>query len=70
MPAIGRSDVTVEVKTAPIAEGRINLAFQINEGERTKIKDISFRRQQRVQQQPPALLILTKESGIFSFPDR
>ncbi|OLP55278.1 outer membrane protein assembly factor BamA [Rhizobium rhizosphaerae] len=68
--AIGRSDVTVEVKTAPIAEGRINLAFQINEGERTKIKDISFEGNSAYSNNRLRSVILTKESGIFSFLTR
>jgi outer membrane protein insertion porin family len=40
--AIGRSDATVTTRLVPVAGGRVNLAFEINEGDRTKIAGINF----------------------------
>ncbi len=35
--AIGREDVTVTTQTVPVGDGRVNLAFVINEGGRTRL---------------------------------
>ncbi|NEV03034.1 POTRA domain-containing protein, partial [Bradyrhizobium uaiense] len=34
--AIGRSDVEITTQTVSVGQGRVNIAFVINEGERTK----------------------------------
>ncbi|OOG75657.1 Outer membrane protein assembly factor BamA [Ensifer sp. M14] len=68
--AIGRSDITVTTQVVPIAEGRVNLAFVINEGERTKISQINFVGNEAYSDGRLQSVIATKESGIFSFLTR
>ncbi len=68
--AIGRSDVTVTTQTASVGQGRVNVAFQINEGDRTKIADINFVGNQAYGDRRLRGIISTKESGIFTFLSR
>ena len=68
--AIGREDVTVTTQVVPIAEGRVNLAFVINEGDRTKITAIKFVGNNAYSNGRLEAVISTKESGIFSFLSR
>jgi outer membrane protein insertion porin family len=68
--AIGRSDVTVTTQVVPIAEGRVNIAFVINEGERTKISEINFVGNEAYSDGRLQSVIATKESGLFSFLTR
>ncbi|NHT78686.1 Beta-barrel assembly machine subunit BamA [Rhizobium sp. PP-F2F-G38] len=67
---IGRNDVTVTVQTAPIAEGRINVAFVVNEGDRTKIRSINFVGNNAYSDGRLQGVISTKKSGILSFLNR
>ncbi len=67
---IGREDVTVTTQVVPIAEGRVNLAFVINEGDRTKITAINFVGNNAYSNGRLEAVISTKESGIFSFLNR
>ncbi|MGQ2968748.1 outer membrane protein assembly factor BamA [Rhizobium sp. TH135] len=68
--AIGRSDVEVTTQVVPVAEGRVNLAFVINEGERTKISSINFVGNSAYSDGRLAAVLQTKESGILSFLTR
>ncbi|HTO32661.1 MAG TPA: outer membrane protein assembly factor BamA [Pararhizobium sp.] len=68
--AAGREDVTVTTQVVPIAEGRVNLAFVINEGDRTKITQINFVGNNAYGDGRLQSVIATKESGIFSFLNR
>ncbi len=68
--AIGREDVTVTTQVVPIAEGRVNLAFVINEGSRTKISQINFVGNNAYGDGRLQSVIATKESGLFSFLSR
>lgn len=68
--AIGRSDVEVTTQVVPVAEGRVNLAFVINEGERTKISSINFVGNNAYSDGRLAAVLQTKESGILSFLTR
>jgi outer membrane protein insertion porin family len=68
--AIGRSDIEVTTQTAPVGQGRVNLAFVINEGERTKIADISFNGNSAYSDGRLKSVINTKESGPLSFLTR
>ncbi len=68
--AIGRNDVTVTTQTATVGEGRVNIAFVINEGERTKITGINFVGNNAYSNSRLQSVIATKESGIFSFLTR
>lgn len=67
---IGRSDVEITTQTVPVGEGRVNLAFVINEGGRTKIDTINFEGNDKYSDFRLRAVIATKESGIFSFITR
>lgn len=67
---IGRSDVQISVQTAPVGNGRLNVAFVINEGDRTKIDQITFTGNNHYSAMRLRSLIITKESGWFSFLTR
>jgi outer membrane protein insertion porin family len=68
--AIGRSDVEITTQTAPVGNGRVNVAFVINEGDRTKIEDITFTGNTHYSAFRLRAVIITKESGWFSFLTR
>jgi outer membrane protein insertion porin family len=68
--AIGRSDVQITTQTAPVGNGRVNLAFVINEGDRTKIEDINFTGNTHYSGFRLRAVIATKETGWFSFITR
>jgi outer membrane protein insertion porin family len=68
--AIGRSDVQITTQTAPVGNGRVNLAFVINEGDRTKIDEINFTGNTHYSAFRLRAVIITKESGLFSFITR
>jgi outer membrane protein insertion porin family len=68
--AIGRSDATVTTQTYPLGNGRVNLAFVINEGDRTKISKINFVGNQAYSNGRLESVIITKESGMLSFLTR
>jgi outer membrane protein insertion porin family len=67
---IGRSDVEITTQTAPVGEGRVNVAFVINEGGRTKIDVINFEGNEKYSDFRLRAVIQTKESGWFSFITR
>ncbi|MFB9951986.1 outer membrane protein assembly factor BamA [Rhizobium puerariae] len=67
---IGRGDVEITTQTAPVGQGRVNLAFVINEGDRTKIADINFVGNQAYGDGRLKSVIITKESGPLSFLTR
>lgn len=67
---IGRSDVEITTQTAPVGNGRVNVAFVINEGDRTKIEDITFVGNTHYSAFRLRAVIATKESGLFSFITR
>lgn len=68
--SIGRSDVQITTQTAPVGQGRVNLAFVINEGERTKISSINFVGNQAYGDRRLHDVLVTKESGPLSFITR
>ncbi|CDZ60204.1 Outer membrane protein assembly factor BamA [Neorhizobium galegae bv. orientalis] len=68
--AIGRSDVQITTQTADVGQGRVNLAFVVNEGDRTKIADISFVGNQAYGDGRLKSVLITKESGPLSFLTR
>ncbi|MGV3553245.1 outer membrane protein assembly factor BamA [Rhizobium sp.] len=67
---IGRSDVEITTQTVPVGDGRVNLAFVINEGGRTKIDTINFEGNNAYSDFRLRAVINTKESGLFSFITR
>lgn len=68
--AIGRSDAVVTTRLVPLDGGRVNLAFEINEGDRTKISTINFVGNQAFGDGRLADVITTKRSGMLSFLTR
>lgn len=68
--AIGRSDVTITTQTYNVGQGRVNLAFDINEGDRTKIEHINFVGNHAFSDMRLHSVISTKESGLLSFMTR
>ena len=68
--AIGRSDIQVTTQTVPVGEGRVNLAFVVNEGDRTKIAGINFVGNQAYGDGRLASVINTKKSNMLSFLTR
>lgn len=67
---IGRSDVQITTQTVSVGNGRLNLAFVINEGGRTKIDTINFEGNNAYSDFRLRAVIATKESGLFSFITR
>jgi len=67
---IGRSDATVSARTVDLGEGRVNVVFQINEGKKTKIADISFEGNHAFGERRLRDVIATKESGLLSWLTR
>ncbi len=67
---IGRSDATVSVRTAPIENNRVNVVFEINEGDRTKIAQIDFVGNNAFGDGRLKEVIALRESGILSFLQR
>ncbi len=68
--AIGRSDATVTTQTHPIGNGRVNLAFVVDEGDRTKISQINFVGNEAYSNSRLRSVILTKKSNFLSFLTR
>jgi outer membrane protein insertion porin family len=68
--AVGRSDATVTTRIVPIDGGRVNVAFEINEGDRTKISSVNFVGNQAFGDGRLADVITTKKSGLLSFLSR
>ncbi|MCM2472270.1 outer membrane protein assembly factor BamA [Rhizobium sp. CG5] len=67
---IGRSDIEVTTQVVPVGEGRVNLAFVINEGDRTKISQINFVGNQAYGDGRLAAVLTTKKSSPLSFLTR
>ena len=68
--AIGRSDVEITTQTVSVGQGRVNIAFVINEGERTKIGRIDFVGNNAYSDGRLAAVINTKKSNMLSFLTR
>lgn len=68
--AIGRADVAISTQVVPVGQGRVNIAFVINEGARTKITRIEIEGNQAYSDTRLQGIIDTKESGILSFITR
>lgn len=68
--ATGRSEVEVTTQVVPLGQGRVNLAFVINEGDRTKIDSINFVGNNAYSSGRLASVIATKRSNFLSFLTR
>ena len=67
---IGRSDATVTGRTMDLGEGRVNVVFEINEGDRTKIAKINFVGNQAFGNRRLSDVISTKRSNPLSWLTR
>ncbi|MGB3813979.1 MAG: outer membrane protein assembly factor BamA [Shinella sp.] len=68
--AIGRSDANVTTQTYPLGNGRVNLAFVVDEGDRTKISQINFVGNEAYSNSRLRSVIMTKKSNFLSFLTR
>jgi len=64
---IGRNDATVSARTMDLGENRVNVVFEISEGDRTKIAAINFVGNNAFSDRRLADVIATKKSTILSF---
>ncbi len=68
--ATGRSEVNVTTQVVPLGEGRVNLAFVVDEGDRTKIAAINFVGNNAYSSGRLSSVIATKRSNFLSFLTR
>ncbi|WP_432347704.1 outer membrane protein assembly factor BamA [Shinella yambaruensis] len=68
--SIGRSDATVTTQVYPLGNGRVNVAFIVDEGDRTKISQINFVGNQAYSNSRLQAVIVTKKSNFLSFLTR
>lgn len=66
----GRSEVEVTTQVVPLGQGRVNLAFVINEGDRTKIAAINFVGNNAYSAGRLSAVINTKRTNFLSFLTR
>ncbi|MDH6229438.1 outer membrane protein insertion porin family [Mesorhizobium soli] len=64
---IGRNDAVVNARTVDLGENRVNVVYEINEGDRTKIAAINFVGNHAFSSGRLADIISTKKSTILSF---
>ena len=67
---IGRDDATVTGRTMDLGENRVNVVFDINEGDRTKIATINFAGNEAFSDRRLSDVISTKRSTVLSFLTR
>ncbi|WP_244493151.1 outer membrane protein assembly factor BamA, partial [Aureimonas sp. AU20] len=67
---IGRSDATVSVRTLPAEGNRVNVVFDIQEGNRTQIESINIVGNNAFGDSRLKEVISLRESGLFSFLQR
>ncbi|MCO4316508.1 outer membrane protein assembly factor BamA [Phyllobacterium sp. 21LDTY02-6] len=67
---VGRSDATVNSRIMDLGEGRVNVVFEINEGDRTKISNITFVGNQAFGSRRLRDVISTKKSNPLSWLTR
>ncbi|KQT83443.1 outer membrane protein assembly factor BamA [Aurantimonas sp. Leaf443] len=68
--SIGRSDAVVSSRTVPVGENRVNVVFDIQEGDRTGIETISFVGNNAFSDSRLKQVIALRESGLLSFIKR
>lgn len=64
---IGREDATVTTQIVPLGDGRVNIAFNVNEGDRTRISSINFVGNNAFSNGRLANVVSTKRSNFLSF---
>ncbi|MGE3366828.1 MAG: outer membrane protein assembly factor BamA [Rhizobiaceae bacterium] len=64
---VGRDDATVTTQVVDLGENRVNVVYEINEGDRTKIAAINFNGNNAFSDRRLAGVISTKRSNVLSF---
>ncbi|WP_163266668.1 outer membrane protein assembly factor BamA [Chelativorans alearense] len=64
---IGRDDATVSARVQELDDGRVNVIYEVQEGDRTKIAAINFEGNSAFSDRRLRDVISTKRSNIFSF---
>ncbi|EJF88633.1 outer membrane protein assembly factor BamA [Bartonella tamiae] len=67
---VGRNDTAVTAQTIDLGQGRVNVVFKIDEGQKTKIDDITFEGNEAFGDRRLRDIIATKRSGILSWLTR
>ncbi|WP_182419469.1 outer membrane protein assembly factor BamA [Bartonella sp. HY038] len=68
--SVGRENVTVSTNVVNLGQGRVNVVFDVNEGERTKINDIVFEGNHAFGNRRLRDVITTKRSNMLSWLTR
>ncbi|KEC55566.1 outer membrane protein assembly factor BamA [Bartonella koehlerae] len=63
---VGRNDIVVTVQTINLGKGRVNVVFNIVEGRKTKISNITFKGNHAFESRRLRDVISTKPSGLLS----
>jgi outer membrane protein insertion porin family len=64
---VGREDATVSYEIVPLANNRVNVIYRINEGDKTKIRTISFIGNNAYSGTRLREILETKQTNIFSW---
>jgi len=64
---VGRGDAVVSSEIVPLANNRVNVVFRVDEGDKTKIKSISFVGNSVYREARLREVMSTKRSNLFSF---
>lgn len=64
---VGRGDAVVSSEIVPLANNRVNVVFRVDEGDKTKIKSISFVGNSVFREARLREVMSTKRSNLFSF---
>lgn len=64
---VGRSDALVSSEIVPLANNRVNVVFRVNEGDKTKIRSISFIGNVAFREARLREVMTTKRSNLLSF---
>lgn len=67
---VGRDDANVSTEVVDLGNGRVNVVFTVNEGDRTKISSISFEGNSAYSDSRLRDVISTKKSGVLSWLTR
>ena len=67
---IGRNDATVTAQVVDLGENRVNVVYQINEGDRTKIASVNFVGNSAFPARRLRDVVATRESNFLSFLTR
>lgn len=64
---VGRGDAVISSEIVPLANNRVNIVFRVDEGDKTKIKSISFLGNNVYREARLREVMSTKRSNLFSF---